>query len=812
LNIRGALSAAITAAIAIAASAAVPVTAAAASAGSRAGQPARVPRTAQVRKVNLHADFERLSGHRFSGVRQGIVPPRHLGAAARTTGVRPLSGGARAVPAASGSCTEPNCNLVWHGGAVEQHPKVYVVFWGPNWNSNAGEKASANYLLSFYQGLGTTSDTWSTITSQYAGNSGSPVFNGSVFAGSEIDTAAPPNVVTEAGLAAEAASAASSFGIPDTSDDQVVVVSQSGTCFNDGFAGTCTPQANWAYCAWHSATSFDNGNGLVSFTNLPYQLDAGASCGENWQGGVDDGFSTVGGHEYAEAVTDPFPNSGWVDTGDNVSGGEIGDKCAWGGSPWGSTDPYGQIHLSTGTFAVQSLWDNSSGSCIMNPPPPPPPPPAATSVSMGLYGAGLSGTSISVPAGTGVSGSGVLAGGNAASATGTVSYNVYSDASCSTLVNAGPLRTIATPGTLPLSPAVSLTTPGTYYWKVSYSGDSNNVASTSTCGPSGAVETVQAPPPPSPTSISLTLSGGGKSGAAALTVPAGTAVTGHAALSGSAIGTATGTVRYYVYPGTSCSGSAQITAVSVTAGSAPPAKPLVFTKPGTYTWRAVYSGDSTHQSSVVTCGTVKLTVTAAPVIDSTAAALAKSAVSASVSTTVANDLLVAYVTGKGPAGKAQLATVTASGLKWTLVGRSDAGRGDAEVWSARAAGKLSKLKVTVTAKYAGWPLAMTVVTYQNASGIGAHVVKHASTGAPSASLTTTAANSWVFAVGDDWAKAAARTAGAAQRLIHQVTDSVGDTYWVQATNAVTAKSGTKVTINDTKPTADPYNLVLVEIR
>jgi hypothetical protein len=40
---------------------------------------------------------------------------------------------------------------------------------------------------------------------------------------------------------------------------------------------------------------------------------------------------------------------------------------------------------------------------------------------------------------------------------------------------------------------------------------------------------------------------------------------------------------------------------------------------------------------------------------------------------------------------------------------------------------------------------------------------------------------------------------------------VGDTYWVQRQNSTTPVAGTVVTINDTAPTADRYNLSIVEI-
>jgi hypothetical protein len=50
-----------------------------------------------------------------------------------------------------------------------------------------------------------------------------------------------------------------------------------------------------------------------------------------------------------------------------------------------------------------------------------------------------------------------------------------------------------------------------------------------------------------------------------------------------------------------------------------------------------------------------------------------------------------------------------------------------------------------------------------------------------------------------------------QSLVHQVLAAIGDTYWVQMQNAPTPTSGTTVTINDTAPTTDRYNLTICEI-
>ena len=79
-----------------------------------------------------------------------------------------------------------------------------------------------------------------------------------------------------------------------------------------------------------------------------------------------------------------------------------------------------------------------------------------------LSGGGQSGTSITVPTGTAVTDTATLNGTNASSATGSVTYNVYTDSGCTTLApgGGGTAETITTPGTLPASAPVSLGTVG----------------------------------------------------------------------------------------------------------------------------------------------------------------------------------------------------------------------------------------------------------------------------------------------------------------------------------------------------------------
>jgi hypothetical protein len=76
---------------------------------------------------------------------------------------------------------------------------------------------------------------------------------------------------------------------------------------------------------------------------------------------------------------------------------------------------------------------------------------------------------------------------------------------------------------------------------------------------------------------------------------------------------------------------------------------------------------------------------------------------------------------------------------------------------------------------------------------------------------TTRNNSWVFAVGNDFDNAIARVPGAGQTIVHQYLTPTGDTYWVQMLNGATPVAGTSVTLNDTAPTSDRFNLTLVEV-
>jgi hypothetical protein len=211
-----------------------------------------------------------------------------------------------------------------------------------------------------------------------------------------------------------------------------------------------------------------------------------------------------------------------------------------------------------------------------------------------------------------------LSGTNASTATGTVTYNVYSDSGCTTLApgGAGTAETISTAGTLPASAPVTLSSAGTYYWGVTYSGDTNNATSTSTCGTAGEVETVTSTSTSqAPTRLRTMFIGNGSQGGhefrwagRIVTVFAGASVTDTARLSGTNAAEATGTVTYTVYTEQAVTKNGQRSwqwvavananpgTVTVTAGKVPNSNAVSLPQ-GLYEWQAVYSGDSANQSS-----------------------------------------------------------------------------------------------------------------------------------------------------------------------------------------------------------------------
>jgi len=342
-------------------------------------------------------------GHPY---RHGVVATREVHEkmrswAAANRPVHPAVAAGKA-SAAAVAATGPQ-TLSYNGGVngigvTSGTPRVYLIFWGSQWGTAGTDangymtltgdtKGAAPYMQKWIKGLGTNGELWSGVMTQYCDGpqvaqgatscpAGAPHVGyptgGGVLAGVWYDnSAAAPSAATGNQIGAEAVRAAAHFGNTTAASNryvQYVIMSPTGTK-PDGFN---TP--NGGFCAWHDYTgdstlsggAVNSPYGDIAFTNMPYVTDMGTSCGQSSVSSALDGFSIVGGHEYAETLTDQNPAGGWINqTGSSSNGQENGDECAWISSGQGAT---ALVAMSTGSFAMQSTWSNDTNRCDLSHP------------------------------------------------------------------------------------------------------------------------------------------------------------------------------------------------------------------------------------------------------------------------------------------------------------------------------------------------------------------------------------------------------------------------------------------------------------
>ncbi|GAC1419145.1 MAG: hypothetical protein NVSMB57_13580 [Actinomycetota bacterium] len=259
------------------------------------------------------------------------------------------------------TCASAGLPLTTDGGPIHTAPAVYIIRW--HWSSDpSGQKA---YQENFFKGVGGSS--WMSSQTQYCDHATVGYLCGSgaryvgnqanVLKGTWDDNVNPmPADPTDEQVADEAVRAAIHFGnTTAASNRQTQYIIDLPKGVDSAFAK--------GYCAYHSDKPSSQGD--LAYTYFPYMTDGGSGCGQyavnSGSNGRLDGVSIVGGHEYAETVTDATPNSGWHD----ATGSENGDKCAFIFFGPGALK---NTNFANGSFAVQSLWSNKAnfgaGGCV----------------------------------------------------------------------------------------------------------------------------------------------------------------------------------------------------------------------------------------------------------------------------------------------------------------------------------------------------------------------------------------------------------------------------------------------------------------
>jgi hypothetical protein len=302
--------------------------------------------------------------------------------------------------AASGSETLSYGGGVDGIGVTTGHSQVYLVFYGSQWGSQSTDgsgissftgdpNGAAPVVQKFFKDIGTGGETWSADLTQWCDGpnvaSGAtscpsnanftPYQSGGVLSGVWYDnSAASPSAATGHQLGQEAVNAAAHFGNTTAASNRntyYVILSPHGTN-PDNYKSPTT-----GYCAWHDYngdTTLTGGAvasnyGDIAFSNQPYNIDVGQTCGTNFinagSAGTLDGYTMTLGHEWQEMMSDKNPAGGWTnhDSSSSYYQQENSDECAWL-SP-GTTGGAANVKLGSDTFAEQASWSNDTNSCAM---------------------------------------------------------------------------------------------------------------------------------------------------------------------------------------------------------------------------------------------------------------------------------------------------------------------------------------------------------------------------------------------------------------------------------------------------------------
>ena len=189
---------------------------------------------------------------------------------------------------------------------------------------------------------------------------------------------------------------------------------------------------------------------------------------------------------------------------------------------------------------------------------------------------------------------------NGVSPTGSVTFTLYSDSGCTAPVSGISGFGSISSGSATLSKSWTPSAIGTYYWRASYAGDSNNNGFTTGCGDANEQLTVGKASPSATTQAS----------------PSSHLVAGTAASVGdtATIHNAyqpTGSVTFTLYSDSSCTAGTGVTGGGVISGStASYTSTFTALTAGTYYWRATYAGDTNNNGFTTGCGDANEQLTA----------------------------------------------------------------------------------------------------------------------------------------------------------------------------------------------------------
>src|SRR5271154_322061 len=272
-------------------------------------------------------------------------------------------------------------NVEYNGGPVMSSNTNYAFYWDPP-GAPAYPAEYQSGLDQYFEDLAHDSggdENTDSVSSQYDDAAGEFANYDSHFGGAIIDEDPYPAngckraaiCLTDLQLQKELLGYAQSHGMPTDLAHEYFMLTPPGveSCFEASGQECSAGAEHAAYCAYHSYTSAPDG--VLIYADNPYVTgNEGCDEGNHPNGKPSDGAIQGGlSHEHNESITDPEPNSGWLD----IAGGEeIADKCRGFeegtefGPPLGTAPngaKYNQV-INGHFYWYQQEWSNQGQRCM----------------------------------------------------------------------------------------------------------------------------------------------------------------------------------------------------------------------------------------------------------------------------------------------------------------------------------------------------------------------------------------------------------------------------------------------------------------
>jgi hypothetical protein len=226
--------------------------------------------------------------------------------------------------------------VTYHNGPLLAHVEVENVFLGAAWNSNPTLQQQSQQLDGYLQFL--ADSPYVGMLEQYS--AGGQAITGGHWTGRDVYTGPVGGTITEAQILGILGSEIATGHAPPPDPNRLYVVyAPAGTLVTNPRDGDSSHFAGYHWVAT------DGAGNLVYYAVLPY----GGSPNFLYPGlSPFQQLTEATSHELSEAITDPYPGTGWFDT----AGNEIGDIVSFQG---GWYDGY----------FVQREWSNVDNTGIL---------------------------------------------------------------------------------------------------------------------------------------------------------------------------------------------------------------------------------------------------------------------------------------------------------------------------------------------------------------------------------------------------------------------------------------------------------------